>query len=130
MQKVAWLKSIVMYPRGAPTMRKKSISAMPVTISAFSIGMLLNPSSMFCVLGFIAAMPSTASVPTTVAISAASMAMENVFTMAPIMSLLWKSSSYQCRLNPPHTDIDFVSLNESTISVSIGRYRKSITITM
>ena len=111
-------------------MRKNSISAMPVTMSAFSIGMLLNPRRTFCVRGFMAAIPSTASVPTMVAIRAASMAMEKVFTMAPIMSLLWNSSAYQCRLKPPHTDIDLTSLNESTISVSIGRYRKSMIIKM
>ena len=92
--------------------------------------MLLNAISVFSCLGFIADIPSTASVPTIVAIVAASIAMENVFTIAPIMSLLWKSSAYQCRLKPVQTDIDFASLKDSTIRVSIGRYRNSMMIKM
>ena len=69
-------------------MRKKSINAIPVTMSALSIGMLFRPRSTFSLLGFIAAMPRTAIVPTMVAINAARIAIENVLIIAPIISLL------------------------------------------
>ena len=126
MQNVVCENSIDIYPLGQLTIRKNSISAIPVTMSALSIGILLKAMSVFSCLGFIADIPMTAIVPTTVAMIAARIAIENVFTIAPIISRLWNSSAYQCRLNPVHTDIDFASLKESTIRVSIGRYRNSI----
>ena len=92
--------------------------------------MLLHPISTVWVLCFIPSIPMTAMVPIIVAISAASSAMEKVFTSAPRISLLWNISPYHFRLNRVNTDMDFASLNDSTISVSIGRYRNSMIITM
>ena len=56
--------------------------------------------------------------------AAAQKAMVRVFPKASIIVLLENISSYHFRENPVHFDIVLPSLNESTISVKMGRYKK------
>ena len=90
--------------------------------------MLFTARRVCCAPGLSDSIPSTAKVPMTVAISEARMAIENVFTIAPSMSLLWNISWYHFSENLVNTDIERLSLNDRNMSVKIGRYRKSIII--
>ena len=75
-------------------------------------------------LDFMAWMPIAASVPNTVATSAANTAMDTVVLSA---SIIWRernSSSYHLRLNPPQRALVLEALKEYTFMTTMGAYRK------
>ena len=75
---VIWANRIVLKPREIPKAMNISIREIPVTISEFSIGILLSPMQIVRGSFFIAESPMAAAVPRIVAISADRNAISNV----------------------------------------------------
>ena len=125
-----WARSTDTYPRGNLNIIKVSIREMPVTISAFSIGMLLNAMMVSWLFFFMPDIPRHAAVPIAVAPREAVRAMAKVFITELIISLFWNISLYHRREKPVKTDIDLLSLKDRTVRARIGRYRNSMIITM
>ena len=73
-----WANRIVLKPREIPKAMNSSIRESPVTISEFSIGILLSPMQIVRGSFFIAESPMAAAVPRIVAISADRNATSNV----------------------------------------------------
>ena len=115
--------STVLKPREMPKAMKASMREIPVTMSEFSMGMLLTPMTMERGSFFMLFMPMAAAVPMTVAASAESRAIRSVLCRAFMMAVSCSMSAYQCSVKPPHSVRDFVSLKESTIMVTMGAYR-------
>ena len=105
-------------------MIKSSINEIPMTISPFSIGILVMPMKTVRLFFDMLLMPMHASVPSTVAIAEARSAMISVVYSAFMISVLANSERYQCRVKPPHLARVFESLKESTTRVTIGAYRR------
>ena len=99
---------------------KSSIMDTPVTMSAFSIGMLVTPSIKVRNLRFMLWIPMDASVPITVAISAESRAMIRVLYKVLMIASSWKRDTYHFPVNPPHLARVLELLKDRTISVMIG----------
>jgi hypothetical protein len=68
-----------------------------------------------------------AMVPIMVAITAELTPIRSVEYRELIMVRSWNSSTYQRRVNPPHTPLERASLKEYTMSTAMGRYRKANT---
>ena len=117
--------STVLNPREMPNAINASIREIPVTISEFSIGMLLIPMTMVRGIRFMLLMPMAAIVPMTVAIRADANAMSSVLFKAFMMAESWNICVYQRVVKPPQTVLDFVLLKDKTIMVTIGMYKKS-----
>ena len=100
----------------------KSIIETPVTISGFIIGILVTVITLDLTTPFfILSIPTAARVPITVAVIAEVTARMSVFVKAFIVALSLKSSTYHFVENPCITLVLFVPLNESTMSIIIGR---------
>ena len=99
---------------------KASIRDIPVTMSAFSMGMLVTPMTM--VLGTVRMelMEMAAAVPMIVATRADTKAMINVVVRALMMERLSNIWVYHCRVNPPHWVLDLDLLKDRTIMVRMG----------
>ena len=97
---------------------------IPVTISAFSSGILLSPIKSERFFSLIAFKPMQARTPTTVAATEAQSAIVSVLPSASMISWLRNISAYHFVEKPCHAFMLFPSLNERTISVPIGRYKK------
>ena len=69
-------------------------------------------------------MPKAAIVPSIVARTEAASATMTVFKSERRIASLWKSLMYQSKVKPVQLARDFETLNENTISTSIGRYKK------
>lgn len=107
-----------------------SIREMPVTMSAFSMGILVIP--MITVRGSarMLLMATEAAVPMIVAARADTNAISRVVYSALIMGRLSNICTYQSRVNPPHWVLDLERLKERTIMVKIGAYKKTRMITI
>ena len=112
-----------MKPKRTLKYKNKSISEIPVTISALSIGMLVTPMIIDLSAFFILLIASAAIVPITVAISADRKASIIVLVKAASTSSFEKSLIYHLKVNPPHRALDFDWLKEKTMSVNIGAYK-------
>jgi hypothetical protein len=66
-----------------------------------------------------------AVVPIIVAMMAEENAIIRVVDKADIISSFSNSFRYHLKVNPPHFALDFDSLNESTINMSIGAYKNN-----
>ena len=97
-----------------------SIIDTPVTMSAFSIGMLVTPNIKVRNLRFILWIPMEAKVPITVAISAERSAMIRVLYKVLMIASSWKRDTYHFPVNPPHLARVLELLKDRTISVMIG----------
>ena len=106
-----------------------SIREIPVTISAFSMGMLVTP--MRTVLGRVPMllMAMQAATPMTVAMRADSRAISRVLCRADIIFRLANISAYQRRVKPPHWVRDLDVLKDRIIMVTMGAYRKTMIAT-
>jgi hypothetical protein len=65
-----------------------------------------------------------ANVPSIVATTAARIDTVSVVVREDIMALSWKSSRYQSNVKPVQTVRLFVELNEKTMRMAIGAYKK------
>ena len=119
-----WAIRMVWKPREMPKAINANIKEIPVTISAFSIGILVMPMMMVRGSGFMLLMAMDAAVPMMVAISADTKAMTRVLTSASMMVALSNICVYQRRVNPPHWVLDLELLKDRTIIVTIGAYKK------
>ena len=117
---VIWANKIVEKPREKRNAMNRSIREIPVTISAFSIGMFVTPIINVRNLLLSACIPIAAAVPITVAIRAESRAMMSVVYKAFMICSLRNSSTYHFVVNPPHFERDLDALKESIIKVTIG----------
>lgn len=98
----------------------RSIRDMPVTMSAFSIGIFVTPMKRVRNLGFIAWMPMDAAVPMTVAARAETRAMIRVVYRAFIISWFWNRETYHFPVKPPHFARVLALLKDRTIKVTMG----------
>ena len=124
MLNVIWDISTVLNPRDMPKAMNASIREIPVTISAFSMGMLVMPITTVFGTALMELMEMAAAVPMMVAMSADTKAMTRVVVRALMMERLSNIWVYHCRVNPPHWVLDLDLLKESTIMVRMGAYRK------
>jgi hypothetical protein len=67
-----------------------------------------------------------AAVPIIVAIRAERRAMIKVVYKADMIASFWKSSLYQCKVNPPHLDLDFDLLKDKNIRIRMGAYKNKM----
>ena len=88
-------------PNCIRSVRKSSMKDTPVTMSAFSIGMLVTPMSAVRYFFFIFDMQMTAIVPRTTEITELSSARRIVVVKASPMAASVKSERYQSRVKPP-----------------------------
>ena len=93
---------------------------IPVTMSAFSIGMFVIAIMVVRNLLFSACMPIAAAVPIKVEINADKSAIIKVVYNAFIISAFSNKLAYHLSENPPHLDRVFELLKDSTINVTIG----------
>ncbi len=107
-----------------PRLMNSSIREIPVTISAFSMGILVIPIKIVRFLRFIFCMAMQVMVPIKVAARAESSAMDNVFHKACMITALSNSSAYHLKVKPPHFALVLLALKDSTIKVTIGAYKK------
>ena len=121
-----WAISTVLKPRDTPKAMKASIREMPVTISAFNIGILVIPMTMVWGICFMLLMAMEAAVPMMVAISADKNAISRVFCKAAMMLRLANIWVYHCSVNPPHWVRDLELLKDNTTMVAIGAYKNSM----
>ena len=112
--------STVLKPREIPKAINASISEIPVTISAFNMGMLEIPIKIFLDTGFMWLMERAVTVPMTVATSAEIIATSSVVYKAYMIARLWNICVYQLSVKPPQWVLDFDWLKERTIMVKIG----------
>ena len=99
---------------------KRSISEIPVTISAFNIGIFVIPIINVLAPFLRLVMAIAAMVPIKVDISADKTANIMVVTSASIMDESDKSFEYHSNVKPPHLDLDFDLLKDKTISTAMG----------
>ena len=100
------------------------MSEMPVTISEFSMGILVIPINTVLALGFIALIPMEAAVPSKVARKADTSAITSVLYKADIIASSRNKETYQERVNPPHLVLDLEALKDRIIKVTIGAYMR------
>jgi hypothetical protein len=115
---------MVVKPNVILRLKKSSISDMPVTISALSMGILDIPMRRARFLFFIPCIAIHAIVPITVATNADMKAISNVFKSACIITLSEKRLEYHFNVKPPHFALVLLALNDRTIRVTIGAYKK------
>ena len=103
-------------------LENNSINATPVTISAFSIGILVSPMIQVRVRLRIPSIPIHAMVPRIVDTNAAPAANRIVVPSACMIMSFPNSFVYPDNENPPQTALlRGEALNEDTISIRIGR---------
>jgi hypothetical protein len=127
--KVICAIKIVLNPREIPNAIKASIREMPVTISAFSIGILVIPMKMVRGTRFMPLIAMAAAVPIITAIREDKNAMSSVLYSAVIIVSLENICVYHLRVNPPHCVLDLELLNDKTVMVAIGAYKNMRIIT-
>ena len=88
------------------------MSDIPITISAFSIGMYATVSVKLYAFRFMLLRPIAAAVPMIVEINAASRPHTSVVPSADMIALSWSIFAYQSNVKPVHTPLLFDSLNE------------------
>ena len=115
-----WDIRTVLNPREIPKAMKASIREIPVTMSAFSIGILVMPITMVLGTARMELMEMAAAVPMIVATRADTKAMIKVVVRALMMERLSNIWVYHCRVNPPHWVLDLDLLKDSTIMVRMG----------
>ena len=111
-------------PNFMPILKNRSMSEIPVTMSALSIGMLVTPIITEREVDFIFLNPTQVHIPITVAMAEDKSAMESVVDKASIISRLEKSEMYHLNEKPPHLALVLLELKLNTISVNIGAYKK------
>ena len=115
---------MVCIPKRNPKLMNNNIREIPVTISAFSIGILFIPRSRFFGLAFILLRAIQVIVPISVAITDDIIAMNIVLYNACMIASFLKSSEYQWVVKPPHFALVRLLLKDRTINVTIGAYKK------
>ena len=98
---------------------------MPVTISAFIMGILVIPMIKALLLLLSPISPTQVRVPMIVATTVDIRAIISVFARALSILSSPKRFIYHLNVNPPHLALDLLPLKESTISVAIGAYMKT-----
>ena len=114
-----------MKPRVKFKATKINIKEIPVTISAFNIGIFVIAISMVLGVLFMLFIAIAAAVPRIVAIRAEEKAMIRVVYRADIMDSFCKSSEYHFKVKPPHFALDLEALKERTIRMIIGAYKNN-----
>ena len=108
---------------------KNNIEDIPVTISGFTIGILVIFIKVSFQIFFEFINPMQAKVPNMVAIIDAIIDIKRVFRAACNIEISLKRSLYHLRVKPPHATRDFDALNELIIKSIIGEYKnKNITL--
>ena len=120
MLKVMWASKMVPIPNFIPKLIKRSINEIPVTISAFSIGMLVMPIIKARLRFPIFWMAIHATVPIMTAVKDDRRAIKRVFHKACMISLLSKRETYHFNVKPPHFARVRLALKESAINVAMG----------
>ena len=115
---------IVPKPNLAPRLKNRSIREIPVTISAFSMGIFVIPIRIVRLVRFMDCMAIQAIVPMKVAISADNTASASVFHRACMICSFWNRAAYHLVVKPPHFARVLLALKESTIKVTMGAYKK------
>ena len=105
-------------------LKNSSINEIPVTMSAFSMGILVIPMIIVRLVFFMLLMEMQATVPMTVAIKADKSAMISVFHNAERMASFRNREAYHFNVNPPHFALVLLALKDKTIKVPMGAYRK------
>jgi hypothetical protein len=103
---------------------KSSIREIPVTISAFNMGILVTVIKKVLALDCMPLMATEAAVPIMVAIKADKRAMDSVVYSAFIMEVSENRDTYQFRVNPPHFALVLEALKERPTRVRMGAYNK------
>ena len=103
---------------------KRSIREIPVTMSAFNIGIFVTPIINVRDMLLNDWIPMAPAVPIIVAIMAERSAIVNVVYRALIISAFWNKLAYHFKENPPHLADVFDELKERTINVIIGAYNR------
>ena len=111
-------------PNFIPKLRNRSIREIPVTISAFSIGIFVIPMRTARLVRFMDCMAMQAIVPMRVAISADKIASASVFHKACMICSFRNKAAYHLVVKPPHFARVLLALKESTIKVIMGAYKK------
>ena len=120
-----WDSSIVPKPNRSPMLMKRSMREIPVTISAFNMGILVIPMTTVRERFFRFIMAIQAMVPTTVATRDAISAIAKVLNNACRISLFLNKAMYHFRVKPPHFALVLLALKDSTIRVAIGAYKNT-----
>ena len=120
MLNVMCAKRIVVNPNLTLKKMKRSINEIPVTISAFNIGIFVIPIINVLAPFLRLVIAIAAIVPIKVEISADKTASSNVVTRAYIIEESERSFAYHWKVKPPHFALDFDLLNDKTINTSIG----------
>ncbi len=113
-------------PNLTPKKMNTSIREIPVTISAFSMGIFVMPIQKVFPFLFMESIARQESVPIMVAMIADKVAIASVLKKACNMASLLKSETYHFVVKPPHLALDLLELKERTISVAMGAYINSI----
>jgi hypothetical protein len=122
MLKVICASRIVVKPELICINLNKSIREIPVTISAFIMGMLVMPMMKERILAENANIAIHAKVPIIVAKIVDRTAMDNVLNSASATASSSSRLRYQLRVKPPHFALDLLELKERTIRVMMGAY--------
>ena len=109
-----FIRSTVLIPMN------NNIKEIPVTISAFSIGIFVTAVNIILGVFFIAFMAMDAMVPIITAMKADKNAIINVVYNALRISSFWNNSLYQSKVKPPHFALDLEELKDNTTKVKIG----------
>ena len=108
-------------PKSLPTNMNSSIREIPVTISAFIIGICVTDIMIFLgILRLIAVMPTAAAVPSTVEIKAEDTAIIKVCCSALIIAVSDVSPAYQRVEKPFITQTLPLPLNEKITMTATG----------
>jgi len=103
-----------------PKLRNSNMSDIPVTISAFNIGILVTPRITEREEDFILLSPKHAHTPMTVAMAEDNRAIKSVVYRACMISLFVNSEPYHLNVNPPHFALVLLLLKLKMIRVNIG----------
>ena len=122
--KVICARRIVVNPALICRNLNRSIREIPVTISAFIMGILVIPIITDLVLEDRPIMAIQVKVPIMVEKNVARTAIDNVLKSALATASSDKRLMYQSSVKPPHLARDLLELKESTIRVKIGAYMK------
>lgn len=124
MLKVICARRIVIKPEPRCRNLNSSISEIPVTISAFIIGMLVTPMITERSFDDKPIIAMHVKVPIIVEKIVASTAMASVLKSALATASSEKRLIYQSNVNPPQRALDLLELKDKTMSVTIGAYIK------
>jgi hypothetical protein len=114
----------VVKPSRSPSAAKKSSSDEARTISGTTIGSAMRATRGPVLRSRPRASASAAAVPTAVATIVVTTATTRLLRSDVRICGLEKRRSYQSSVNPPHTAVSRLRLNENTTSTRIGAYRK------